>query len=131
MAVLEVQPRETPAERADDEISVEVEEPLAAYADRLEEWVDPLQHWELSFREGHEFGRANNVEARLLFAGAEHTCSLSFRLDQVERVEEFDGDLWLVFEDRDGIAKAAHLAPGGLDVELTHVVGPPLGGTAS
>ena len=44
-----------------------------------------MEHWELSFRQGHDFGRPDNVEARLLFSGADHTCSLTFRLDQLDR----------------------------------------------
>ena len=130
MATMTVQPRETPGERADTPVEVELDEGLAVFATDLEEWVAPLQHWELAFRQGHEFDRANNVEARLLFTGPEHTCSLTFRLDQLDSLQRFDHELWLTFEERDGLGKAAHLAPTGLDVELFHVVGPPLGGAA-
>jgi hypothetical protein len=131
MASLEVQPRETPGERADTPVTVEIDEALSVLAEQLEEWATPHAHWELQLRQGHDFGRANNVEARLLFTGADHTCSLVFRLDQVDGVQGFEDDLWLTLEETDGIAKAVHLAPHGIDVELFHVVGPPLGGTVA
>ncbi len=127
MASLRVLPRDTPGERADTTVDVDVAEELALLADQLEEWVAPLEHWELSLRQGHDFDRGDNVEARLLFTGGEHTCSLSFRLDQVESVQEHDQDLWLTLDERDGIAKAAHLAPLGLDDELHHIVGDAFG----
>ena len=129
MASLRVQPRDTPGERAGTAVDVEIREELALLANQLEEWVTPLEHWELVLGQGHDFDRVDNVEARLLFTGGEHTCSLTFRLDQVESVQEFERDLWLTFDEEDGIAKAAHLAPLGLDVELHHIVGQPLGGT--
>jgi hypothetical protein len=127
VASLRVLPRDTPGERADTTVDVDVAEELALLADQLEEWVAPLEHWELSLRQGHDFDRGDNVEARLLFTGGGHTCSLSFRLDQVESVQELDRELWLTLDERDGIAKAAHLAPLGLDVELHHVVGDAFG----
>jgi hypothetical protein len=131
MATITVQPRETPGERADTAVEVELDEALAVHATDLEEWASLMEHWQLSFRQGHEFDRPNNVEARLLFAGPDHTCSLSFRLDQLDSLQTFERELWLTFEERDGLAKAVHLAPTGFDVELFHVVGPPLGGTAA
>jgi hypothetical protein len=131
MPNLEVQPRETPGERADTPVSVEIDDAISVYVDQLEEWVAPLAFWELQLRQGHDFDRPNNVEARLLFTGAEHTCSLVFRLDQLDTVQQFDRELWLTLEERDGISKAVHLAPHGLDVELFHIAGPPLGGTAA
>ena len=131
MASITVQPRATPAERAGTPVEVELDDALSVLAMELEEWVAPLTHWELQLREGHEFDRPGNVEARLLFTGADHTCSALFRLDQVDSIQEVDRDLWLVLEDREGIAKGLHLAPNGLDVELFHLVGPALGGTSS
>ena len=127
MANLRVQPRETPGERADAAVEVEIREELALLVDQLETWTAPLEYWEIVFRQGHDFGRDDNVEARLLFTGGDHTCSLSFRLDQVESIQELDRELWLILDEQDGIAKAAHLAPLGLDVELHHIVGDPLG----
>lgn len=127
MANLRVQPRETPGERADTLVDIEIREELALLVDQLEAWTAPLSHWELTFRQGHDFGRGDNVEARLLFTGGDHTCSLSFRLDQVESIQELDRELWLTLDERDGIAKAAHLAPLGLDVELHHIVGDAFG----
>ncbi len=123
MPSLRVQPRETPGERADVLVDVEIREELALLVDQLETWTAPLEHWGVVFRQGHEFDRGDNVEARLLFTGGGHTCSLSFRLDQVESIQELDRELWLILDDNDGIAKAAHLAPLGLDVELHHIVG--------
>ena len=127
VASLRVHPRDTPGERAGAPVDVEVGEELALLANQLEEWVAPLEHWEVTFRQGHDFDRAGNVEARLLFTGAGHTCSLAFRLDQVDSVQELERDLWLTLDERDGIAKAAHLSPLGLDVELHHIVGAAFG----
>jgi hypothetical protein len=123
VANLRVQPRETPGERAFDPVEVEVAEELAVYADQLEEWVAGKEFWELAFRQGHDFGRADNVEVRLLFVGGEHTCSITFRLDQVDTVQEFELELWLTLDEREGIATAVHLSPLGLDVELHHISG--------
>ena len=130
MANLRVQPRETPGERADSLVDVEVREELALLVDQLETWAAPLEYWEVVFRQGHDFDRGDNVEARLLFTGGDHTCSLSFRLDQVESLQELDRELWLILDSEDGIARAAHLAPLGLDVELHHIVGDALGRSA-
>jgi hypothetical protein len=127
VASLRVQPRDTPGERAGTAVDVEVGEDLALLADQLEEWVTPLEHWELALRQGHDFDRADNVEARLLFTGGGHTCSLTFRLDQVDAVQELERDLWLTLDEVDGIARAAHLSPLGLDVELHHIVGAAFG----
>ena len=123
VATLQVQPRQTPGERADTPVDVEVDEALTVLAAALEDWTAPRQGWELTLREGHDFGRANNVEAELLFAGGEQSSSLSFRLDQLERADEMDeSEFVLVFEEQDGIAKAARLTPNGLDVELFHIL---------
>ena len=131
MATIEVQPRDTPGERADVPVAVELDEALSIVADQLEEWAAPIERWELQLREGHDFGRADNVEARLLYTGAEQTTSLLFRLDQVTAVQEFGEELWLTLDERDGIATGVHLTPNGVDVELFHIVGPALGGTAA
>ena len=131
MATLMVQPRDTPGERAGTPVRVEVDEGLLVHAAELEEWAAAMEHWELSYRQGHDFDRTNNVEARLLFSGAGHTCSLVFRLEQLDAIHALEQELWLTLEEREGIAKAVHLAPTGFDVELFHVVGPPLGGTAA
>jgi hypothetical protein len=122
MASIQVQPRQTPAERATDEIHVEIDEGLAVHAAVLEDWATPRPGWELQLQEGHEFGRANNVEARLLFASGEQTCSLAFRLDQLDTADDTGQELVLRFEERDGIAKLARLTAHGFDVELHHVL---------
>ena len=70
----------------------------------------------------HEFGRANNVEARVIFVAGEQTSSLSFRLDQLDRVDDTGEQLVLLFEERDGIGKIGYLTPNGLDVELFHIL---------
>jgi hypothetical protein len=119
---MEVYPRETPAERADELVAVEVDEQLSDFAATLEEWVTPRQSWELTLHEGTEFGRANNVEARLLFVGGEQTSSLAFRLDQLDAATDTGSELVLRFEEQDGIAKLARLAANGLDVELFHIL---------
>ena len=127
MATIEVQPRDTPAERWDTPVEVVIDADLAVLVSQLEEWAAPLERWEFQLREGHEFGKPNNVEARVLFAGAEETTSLVFRIDQLESVQEFERELWLTLEERDGIAKVIHLALNGVDVELFHIVAPALG----
>ena len=119
---MEVYPRETPAERADELVAVEVDETLSDLAAAMEDWVAPRQNWELTLREGTEFGRANNVEARLLFVGGEQTSSLAFRLDQLDAADDTGAELVLRFEEEDGIAKLARLTANGLDVELFHIL---------
>ncbi len=123
MATIEVQPRPTPEERADRSVEVEVDEALTVLASTVEDWVAPRQAWEFTLHEGHDFGRANNVEARLLFVAGEQTSSLAFRLDQLDVADDLGDELILRFEERDdGITKAARLSANGLDVELFHIL---------
>jgi hypothetical protein len=122
VATLQVQPRETPGERDDRLVDIEVDEDLTVLATTIEDWVTPRQGWEFTLREGHAFGRANNVEGELLFVASEQTSSLLFRLEQLEAVDELESELLLRFEERDGIAKIARLTPNGLDVELFHIL---------
>jgi len=122
MPTLEIQPRQTPEERSDTPVEVEVDEALTAHAEVMEEWIAPRQSWALTLQEGHDFGRANNVEARLLLVGGEQTSSLLFRLDQLDAAQDFGDELVLRFEERDGIAKTARLTANGLDVELHHIL---------
>jgi len=117
-----VQPRPTPAERADETIQVEVDEALTVFAATLEDWAAPRQGWELQLREGHDSGRANNIEARLVYAAGEQTAALSFRLEQLDTADDLGGELVLRFEEEDGIAKLARLTSNGLDVELFHIL---------
>ena len=88
MATITVQPRDTPGERADTPVEVEIDDALSVHVSTLEDWADPRQNWELELREGHEFGRANNVEARLLFIDGEQTSSVEFRLEQLDRADD-------------------------------------------
>jgi hypothetical protein len=111
-----------PPERADELVAVEVDEGLSDLAATMEEWVAPRQSWELTLREGTEFGRTNNVEARLLFVGGEQTSSLAFRLDQLDAATDTGSELVLRFEEQDGIAKLARLTGNGLEVELFHIL---------
>jgi hypothetical protein len=122
MPTIEVMPRPTPEERPESEAQIDVDEPLANYAEQLEEWATPRQAWEFTLHEGHDFGRANNVEGRLLFVDGEQTSSLSFRLDQIQRLEDTGEQLVLIFEEQDGIAKLARCTSNGLDVELFHIL---------
>jgi hypothetical protein len=126
MATMRVDPRPTPAERANERIDVEVDEALTVLAATLEDWTTPRQQWELQLREGQDSGRANNVEARLLYVNGEQTSTLSFRLDQLDQLDAADdvGDeLVLRFEERDdGIAKLARFDANGLHVELFHIL---------
>ncbi len=122
MVTLEVQPRQTPGERADTPVAVEVEEELGARADLIEDWIAPRQSWEWTLREGHDFGRTNNVEGRLLFVAGEQTSMLTFRLDQLDGADDTADELVLRFEQEDGIAKLARLSANGLDLELFHIL---------
>ena len=122
MATLEVQPRQTPAERASAPVEVEVDEALTVHAATLEDWAALRQSWEFTLHEGHDFGRANNVEVELLLVAGEQTSSLRFRLEQLEAADDTGEELVLRFEERDGIAKVATLTANGLDVELFHIL---------
>jgi hypothetical protein len=122
MAMLEVYPRDTPEERADALVPVQVDEDLAVHAATVEEWIDPRQNWEVTLRQGHEFDRVNNVEARIVFVAGEQTSSLTFRLDQLTGADDTGAELVLRFEEQDGIAKLARLTATGLDVELFHIL---------
>jgi hypothetical protein len=122
MATMNVAPRNTPAERDGDRIGVEVDEDLTVLAATLEDWATARPGWEFELREGHEFGRANNVEARLLYVDGPQTSSLSFRLDQLDAADDTGQQLVLRFEETDGIAKLATLTANGLDVELHHIL---------
>ena len=122
MATMRVDPRPTPAERADEQIEVEVDEALTVLAATLEDWVTPRQQWELPLREGHASGRGNNVEARLLYVQGEQTSTLAFRLDQLGAADDVGEELVLRFEERDGIAKLARCDANGLHVELFHIL---------
>ncbi len=122
MTTLEVYPRETPAERADELVPVDVDDELGVFVATIEDWVTPRAGWELTLREGTDFGRVNNVEARLLFVAGEQMSSLAFRLDQVNGADDAGDELVLRFEEREGIAKLARLSGNGLDVELFHIL---------
>ena len=122
MATMRVDPRPTPAERADDRIDVQVDEALTVLAATLEDWVAPRQQWELQLREGHDSGRANNVEARFLYVSGEQTSTFVFRLDQLDAADDIGEELVLRFEEQDGIAKLARLDANGLHVELFHIL---------
>ena len=122
MPSLDVQPRPTPEERDDGPVTVEIDEDLAVLATVLEDWVAPRQNWEVTLREGHDFGRANNVEARLMFVSGEQFTALAFRLDQLSAADDLAGELVLRFEEEDGIAKVARCTANGLDIELFHIL---------
>ena len=122
MPTVEVQPRQTPAERHDTYVSVDLDDALTVHVANIDGWIAPRQNWEFTLREGHESGRANNVEAHLLYAAGEGMTSLSFRLDQLDASSDLGGELVLRFEERDGIAKLARLTSNGIDVELHHIL---------
>ena len=123
VATIEVQPRPTPEERADTPVQIEVDDELTVFSAEIEDWAAARSSWEWTLHEGHDFGRRNNVEGRLLFVAGEETSSVRFRLDQLEVVDELMGTLMLRFEEtKDGIAKVAWATSNGLDVELFHIV---------
>jgi hypothetical protein len=122
VATIEVQPRPTPEERADTPVEIQVDDDLTVFVATIEDWATPRPSWEFTLHEGHDFGRANNVEGRLLFVAGEQTSSLGFRLDQVDVVDDLMGTLMIRFEEKDGIAKVAWATLNGLDIELFHIV---------
>jgi len=122
MATMTVAPRQTPAERDTERVEVRVDERLSWFAEALESWADPRQEWTLELREGHEFGRDNNVEADLLYADGAQTSSFVFRLEQLEAVDDTGQELVLRIDERDGIATLARLSARGIDVELFHIL---------
>ena len=122
MPTLEVTPRPTPEERYDALVAVDVDEQLATHAEIIEEWVTPREGWTLILREGTDFDQPNNVEAHVVFVAGQQTSSVAFRLDQIYSVEDTAEQLFLSFEERDGIAKVAYLTANGLDVELFHIL---------
>jgi hypothetical protein len=119
---IEVQPRQTPEERAFESVEIEIEQELRDHAEIIDDWCAPRQSWDFQLREGHDFGRANNVEGRLLFVSGELTSSLAFRVEQLERADDFGEELVLRFEEREGVAKTARLTANGLEVELFHIL---------
>jgi hypothetical protein len=122
MPTLEVLPRPTPEERHDASVSIDVEDELASRAEIVERWTEPRQNWQFTLLEGHDFGRANNVEGRLLFVAGEQTSSLVFRLDQLDGVDDVMDALVLRLEEQDGICKLVRCTANGLDVELFHIL---------
>jgi hypothetical protein len=122
MPTLEVLPRSTPEERGDAPVEIDVADPLAELAEIVETWVEHRQEWEFALHEGHDFGRANNVEGRLLFISGETTSSLAFRLDQLDAAEDVMDALVLQFEEKDGICKLVRCGRNGLEVELHHIL---------
>jgi hypothetical protein len=126
---MSVRTRHSLGERGGAPVHVEVDEALTVLVADLEDWVARMERWRLAYRQGHDFGRVNNVEARLVFDGPDRTCSIAFRLDQLDALQTYEQELWLTLEERDGLAKGVHLTPAGFDVELFHVVGAPLRGT--
>jgi hypothetical protein len=131
MATMSVRTRHSLGERGGAPVDVEVDEALTVLVSDLEEWVSRMEHWSLAYRQGGDFGRVNNVEVRLLLAASGHSCSIAFRLDQLDAIQTYGQELWLTLEERGGLAKAVHLAPGGLDVDLFHVHGAPLRGASA
>ena len=122
MPTIQVQPRPTPEERSDTQVEIEVDEALTVHADTIEDWVTHRQNWEFTLHEGHDFGRTNNVEGRILFVAGEQTSTLSFRLEQLDGAEDHGDELVLRFEEEDGIAKTARLMSTGFDIELFHIL---------
>ena len=122
MATLHVVPRPTPEERADADLRIEVDEDLTVFASTIEEWAAPRQSWEFTLHEGHDFGRPNNIEARLIFVDGEQTSSAKFRLDQISSVDDFQDTLVVRFDENEGICTAISCTANGLDIDLHHIL---------
>jgi hypothetical protein len=122
MPTIEVLPRPTPEERSEVAVEIEVDEDLTVLANTIEDWTTPRQEWDFLLREGTDFGKPNNVEARVAYAQGEQLSSLAFRLDQLGRADDTGEELVLIFEEQDGIAKLARLRSNGLELELFHIL---------
>lgn len=122
MPTIEVLPRPTPEERSEVAVEIEIDEDLAVLASTIEDWTTPRQDWNFRLREGTDFGKPNNVEARLTYAQGEQMSTLAFRLDQLSRVDDTGEELVLVLEETDGIAKLARIRANGLELELFHIL---------
>jgi hypothetical protein len=122
MATIQVLPRPTPEERHDAPVAIEVDEALTVFIQTIEDWTTPRQEWEFTVHEGTDFGRANNVEGRLLFVSGTQTSTVTFRLDQLDGADDAQDVLVLRFEEQDGIAKLVRCTATGLDVELFHIL---------
>jgi hypothetical protein len=122
MATIQVLPRPTPEERHDAPVEIEVDEALTVLVQTIEDWTTPRQEWEFTVHEGTDFGRANNVEGRLLFVSGTQTSTVAFRLDQLDGADDAQDVLVLRFEEQDGIAKLVRCTATGLDVELFHIL---------
>ncbi len=122
MATIQVQPRPTPEERHDAPVEVEIDEALTVFVETIEDWVTPRQEWEFTVHEGTDFGRANNVEGRVLFASGTQTSTVQFRVEQLDAVDDFQDELVLRLEERDGIAKTIRCTATGFDVEFFHIL---------
>lgn len=122
MAHLTVSPRDRRTERSSEEITVAIDDAYGVHVATIEDWASVRQDWELTLREGTDPGRTNNVDVRLLFVAGEETSSLEFRLEQLDRATDTDGELLLQFEENEGIAKLATLSANGLDLELFHIL---------
>jgi hypothetical protein len=122
MPTIQVQPRRTPEERADTPVDIDVDDAISVNATTIEDWTAPRQNWEFSLREGHDFGRANNVEGHILFTSGAQTSTLTFRFDQLNAADDSGEELLLRFEEHDGIAKLARLTATGFEVELHHIL---------
>lgn len=122
MATIQVLPRPTPEERSDTPVEIQVDEDFTVHIATIEDWVTHRQAWEFTLHEGHDFGRANNVEGRLLFVAGEQSSTVRFRLDQLDAADDLVDELVLRFEEKDGITKAVRLTANGVDVELFHIL---------
>jgi hypothetical protein len=122
MPTIEVLPRPTPEERSEVAVAIEVDEDLVVLANVIEDWATPRQEWDFLLGGSTDFGKPNNVEARLAYVQGEQLSSLSFRLDQLARADDTGEELVLVFEEQDGIAKLAHVRSNGFEVELFHIL---------
>jgi len=122
MATIQVQRRPTPEERHDALVEIEVDEALTIFVQTIEDWTTPRQEWEFTLHEGTDFGRANNIEGRLLFVSGTQTSTVTFRLDQLDGADDAQDVLVLRFEEREGIAKLVRCSATGVDVELFHIL---------
>lgn len=123
MPTLHVQPRHAPGERSGTDLELEVDERLVVDVAAIEDWVASRSSWDFTLREGHDIGRVNNVEGRLMLVDGNQTSAVSFRLEQLDVAEAAQDELLLRLEERDGIAKTVRCTENGLDVELFHIVG--------
>lgn len=84
MATMTVQPRSTPAERADENMQIEVDEPMTVFAATIDDWW-PRRSVGAPAARGRESGPAKSVDARILFVSGDEQDGIAKSKADVDR----------------------------------------------